>query len=98
MSKRQEKILLNQARQAQFLEEKKTTTAEKRWEDAQIKAATWQSVLDYAVEQFTEHREELEPDVVEKTEALIKERQKDIETFIMTEKELYLESAGIQAD
>lgn len=98
MSKRQEKILLNQARQAQFLEEKKQTAAEKRWENAQIQAATWQSVLTYAVEQFTEHKEELEPEMVEKTEALIKERQKEIETFIMAEKELYLESAGIQAD
>jgi len=98
MSEKQEKILLNQARQAQFLEEKKQTAAEKRWENAQIQAATWQSVLAYAVEQFTEHKDELEADIVEKTEALIKERQSEIESFLMAEKDLYLESAGIQAD
>jgi uncharacterized protein YjgD (DUF1641 family) len=57
-----------------------------------------QSVLDYAVEQFTEHREELEEEMITKTEEQIKERQDQIKEFIMTEKELYLESIGIQED
>jgi hypothetical protein len=67
-------------------------------EEAQIKAATMQSVLDYAVEQFTEHKDELERDIVEKTTALIEERQTEIKEFLMTEKERYLASIGIQED
>lgn len=98
MSKRQEKLLLNQARQAQFLEEKKVSAYEKRWEDAQVKAAGIQSVLDYAVEQYTQHKDEIDEATQKEVEEQIKARQKEIEEFIMSEKELYLESAGIQAD
>jgi hypothetical protein len=36
--------------------------------------------------------------MVTKTEEMIKERQKEIETLLMSEKEKYLESIGIQAD
>jgi hypothetical protein len=57
-----------------------------------------QSVLDYAVEQFTEHRDELEEEMIIKTEEQIKERQEQIKKFIMSEKELYLASIGIQED
>ena len=98
MSKRQEKIILNKELQQEFLEKKKLKPFEDRWEESQIKAATMQSVLDYAVEQFTEHRDELDEEMITKTEEQIKERQEQIKEFIMSEKELYLESIGIQED
>lgn len=98
MSKRHEKILLNQARQAQFLEEKKTNAIEKRWEDAQVRAAGIQSVLDYAVDQYNQHKDELEESAQKEVEAQIAARQKEIEDFIMAEKDLYLEGMGIQSD
>lgn len=98
MSKRQEKIIANKESQQEFLEKKKLKPFEDRWEESQIKAATMQSVLDYAVEQFTEHRNELEEEMITKTEEQIKERQDQIKDFIMSEKELYLASIGIQED
>ena len=98
MSKRQEKIIANKENQQEFLEKKKLKPFEDRWEESQIKAATMQSVLDYAVEQFTEHRDELENEMITKTEEQINERQEQIKEFIMSEKELYLESIGIQED
>jgi len=98
MSKRQEKIIANKENQQEFLEKKKLKPFEDRWEESQIKAATMQSVLDYAVEQFTEHRDELEKEMITKTEEQISERQEQIKEFIMSEKELYLASIGIQED
>ena len=98
MSNREKKRLANIAERAHFLEEKKVAPHVKAWEEAQIKAATMQSVLDYAVEQFTEHRDELEEEMITKTEEQIKERQEQIKEFLMTEKERYLESIGIQED
>ena len=98
MSKRQEKIITTKERQREFLEKKKLKPFEDRWQESQIKAATMQSVLDYAVEQFTEHRDELEEEMITKTEEQIKERQNQIKDFIMSEKELYLASIGIQED
>jgi hypothetical protein len=97
-SNKEKKRLVNIAEQAQFLKEKKEAPFVKAWEEAQIKAATMQSVLNYAVEQFTEHKDELEIDIVEKTTALIEERQTEIKEFLMTEKERYLASIGIQED
>lgn len=98
MSKRQEKILLNKERQQQFLEEKKNKVIEDRWEQAQIQAATWQSVLDFAVDQYNQHKDELEPEMIEKTEEQITARQEQIKEFLMSEKEIYLASIGIQED
>ena len=97
-SSRQNKIEERQALQLDFLIEKKNKEAEDRWNAAQIQAAGFQSVLDYAVEQFNEHKEELEAEMVTKTEEMIETRQKEIETFLMSEKDKYLESIGIQAD
>ena len=98
MSKKQEKLLFNQERQKQFLEEKKNKLIENRWEESQIQAATWQSVLDFAINQFNQHKDELEEEMITQTETQIKERQDQIKEFIMSEKELYLESIGIQED
>ena len=80
----------------QFLGEKRVAEITKRWENAQIQAATWQSVLDYAVEQYTTHEQTEE--MITETELQITERQKQISEFLMTEKDLYLESMGIQSD
>lgn len=92
MSRKQDKALEAQKRQADFIAEKAKNARDKRWEDAQIKAATMQSVLDYAVDQFNQHKDELEEDVVTKTEELIKERQTEIEAFLMEEKETFVKA------
>ena len=92
------KRMKKMAEQASFLEQKRKQTILDRWEESQVKAATAQSVLDYMVQQYEEHKSELEDDIVEKTEEQIALRKKEIEDFIMSEKEVYLESMGIQAD
>lgn len=97
-SSRQNKIEERQALQLDFLIEKKNKEAEDRWNAAQIQAAGFQSVLDYAVEQFNEHKEELDTEMVTKTEEQISERQEQIKVFLLSEKDKYLESIGIQAD
>jgi hypothetical protein len=92
------KRMEKQAEQAAFLEQKRKQEILDRWEEAQVKAATAQSVLDYMVQQYEEHKAELEAEIVEQTEEQIALRKKEIEEFIMSEKEVYLESIGIQAD
>jgi hypothetical protein len=82
----------------QFLGEKRVAAITQRWEKAQIDAATWQSVLDHAVGLYNEHKEELDEEMTTQTKAQIDERQKQISEFLMTEKDLYLESMGIQSD
>lgn len=72
--------------------------AEHMWEQAQLKAATIQSALDYAVDQFNKHKEELSPEVVQQTEEMIAKRQEEIKEYLMGEKEKYLERLGIQQD
>jgi len=97
-SNKQKKSEEREALRLDFLIDKKNKDAEDRWNDAQIKAAGFQSVLDYAVDQFNQHKEELEAEMVTKTEEMITTRQEEIKTFLMSEKEKYLESIGIQAD
>ena len=46
----------------------------------------------------SENKKELTEEQVSQTEEQIKVRQKEIEEFIMTEKDKYLEAMGIQAD
>jgi len=98
VSNRQKKIDFRKAVQLETLTKKRQQEAEDRWTNAQIKAAGFQSVLDYAVEQYTQHKEELEEDVITQTEEAIKQRQSEIEQFLMSEKDIYLEAMGIQAD
>ena len=97
-SKRQQKIDLGKMEQQAFLLEKAKAQHLQRWENAQIQAAGFQSVLDYAIEQYTQHKDELDEDMITKTETMIQERQEEIKEFLMKEKDLYLESIGIQAD
>lgn len=97
-SKSQMRRIEKQAEAETFLKEKKEKAILERWEQAQIQAATWQSVLDFAVDQFNQHKDEIEEEMITKTEEQIKERQEQIKEFVMSEKELYLESMGIQED
>ena len=97
-SKKQLKMEERIAIREQFLGEKRVAEITKRWENAQIQAATWQSVLDHAKNIYEEHKEELEAEVITQTEEQIVERQKQITDFLMTEKDMYLEAMGIQAD
>ena len=97
-SKRQLKIEERLAIREQFLGDKKIAEITKRWEDAQVTAAGWQSVLDYAVDQFNQHKTELEEEMIKETEKQIVERQDQIKEYLMKEKDLYLEEMGIQAD
>ena len=84
MSKTQDKRLQRRIEQAEYL-----------WERAQIQAASAQSVLDYMVEQFTKHKEELQEEHVKQTEEQISLRQKEIEDFLMTEKAQYEKRLGV---
>ena len=97
-SNKQKKIEERKVIQLETLSQKRRQEAEQRWVDSQIKAAGWQSVLDHAVEQFNLGKEELEEEVVTKTEEMIKERQSEIASFLMAEKDIYLEAMGAMAD
>ena len=97
-SNHQKKIESRIAIREQLLADRNNAEITSRWESAQIQAATWQSVLDHATEIYNEHKEELEEEVITQTEEQIKERQQQITDFLMTEKDLYLEAMGIQAD
>jgi phosphoenolpyruvate carboxylase len=97
-SNKEKKRLSRTLEQEQFLEEKKTEPFLKTWEEAQVKAATIQSALDYAVEQYSQHKDELEEKVQKEIEEQISLRQEEIKDFLMTEKERYLASIGILED
>ena len=97
-SNRQKKILANQVDQATFLEEKRVRSITEEWEEAQVKAATIQSALDYAVEQYTQHKDELDEEAQKQVEEQIAARQKEIEEFIMAEKDRYLERIAPKSD
>lgn len=91
-SKSQMKRLEKQLEADAFIKEKKINEVKKRWEEAQLKAATMQSVLGYMVEQFTEHRDELSEEIVAQTEEQIALRRTEIENFLMSEQKLCLEA------
>ena len=97
-SNKQKKRLARALEKEAFLLEKKETRITREWEEAQVKAASIQSALDYAVHQYNEHKDELDEEVKKQVEEQIELRQKEIEEFIMTEKDKYLEAMGIQAD
>ena len=84
MSKTQDKRLRRRIEQAEFL-----------WERAQIQAASAQSVLDYMVDQFNKHKEELQPEHITQTEEQVALRQKEIEAFLMEEKAKYEQRLGV---
>jgi len=88
-SKSQLKRIEKQLEADAFIKEKKINEIEKRWEEAQLKAATMQSVLDYMAEQFYAHKDELSDDIVEQTREQMGLRSSEIREFIMSEKEAY---------
>jgi hypothetical protein len=87
MSKRQEKIEINKAEREDFLKGREREEIEKRWHEAQLKAATMQSVLDYMIHQYDEHKEELPEDIVAQTEEQIEMRRSEIKAFLLAEQE-----------
>jgi hypothetical protein len=87
MSKTQDKKLQNKIEHAEFL-----------WNDAQMRAAMMQQTLDIAIAEFEEHQEELDAEVVTQIKQQIDLRKKDIQDFLMGEKDKYLERMGIQQD
>lgn len=97
-SNKEKKRLSRALEQEQFLKEKKESLILKSWEEAQVKAAGIQSALDYAIEQYNQHKDELEEKVQQEVEEQIKLRQEEIKQFLMSEKDKYLEAMGIQAD
>lgn len=84
MSKSGDKKLKRRVEHAEFM-----------WEKAQLKAATIQSALDYAIDQFNKHKSELPLDIVEQTEDMIAARQQEIKEYLMKEKSLYVERMGL---
>ena len=93
MSNRQDKIEVKKAEQSDYLKGVKRTRIEERWEAAQIKAASAQSVLDYMVKYYEEHKEHLKAessnDIIAQTEEQIALRKKEIEEFLMGAKAQY---------
>jgi len=88
MSKTQDKRLQTKVDHAEFL-----------WGQSQMKAAMMQQMLDIAVAEVDAHKEELEKtESWSEVQKQMTERQKDIEEYLMKEKELYLERMGIQQD
>ena len=87
MSKTQDKRLQNKTEHAEYL-----------WNDAQMRAAMMQQTLAIAIGEFETHQEELDDEVVVQIKQQIELRKKDIETFLMGEKDKYLERMGIQQD
>ena len=87
MSKTQDKKQQNRIEHAEFL-----------WNDAQMRAAMMQQTLEIAIGEFETHQEELDNEVVVQIKQQIDLRKKDIETYIMGEKEKYLERMGVQQD
>lgn len=73
----------------------KTEHAEFLWSQAQMKAAAMAQILDIAIAEFEEHQEELEADVVTTITEQIAVRKKDIENYLMKEKDLFLERVGV---
>lgn len=88
MSKTQDKKTARKLEHAEYL-----------WGQAQMKAALMQQMLDTAIYEVEEHKEELQKQeswpLIEKS---MQERQKDIEEFLMGEKKKYLERVGVKQD
>lgn len=88
MSKTQDKKLQRKIEHAEFL-----------WNQAQMKAALMQNMLDTAIYEVEEHKEELQKqETWSQIEASMEERKKDIETFLMGEKDKYLQRIGATSD
>lgn len=90
--KRESRLLEQESFMKQKREREAMESLQKRWNDAQIKAASAQSVLNYMVQVFTENKAELTEEQVKETEEQINIRKKDIEEFLMTAKDTYTQA------
>jgi hypothetical protein len=88
-SKSQMKRIEKQLEADSFIKERKEKEIADRWEQAQLKAATMQSVLDYMAEQFYAHKDELSEDIVAQTREQMGLRASEIREFLMSEKEAF---------
>lgn len=77
---------------------RKEEHAEFLWRQAQLKAAMAKTELDLAVETFKDLNKEMTIEQIQATEAQVENQHKRIEEYLMTEKDIYLERMGIQAD
>ena len=84
MSKSEDKRFKRRVEHAEFL-----------WERAQMKAAAAQSVLEFMIAQYEQHKEELSEEVVTQTEEQIALRKKELEDYLMGEKAQYEERLGV---
>lgn len=87
MSKTQEKRKQRKEEHAEFL-----------WQQAQLKAALAKTDLDLAILTFKDLQGEMTPEQIKATEEQAEIQNKRIETYLMSEKEKYLERMGIQQD
>ena len=87
MSKTQDKRKQRKEEHAEFL-----------WQQAQLKAALAKTDLDLAVLTFKDLQGEMTPEQIKATEEQAEIQNKRIETYLMSEKEKYLERMGIQQD
>jgi hypothetical protein len=77
---------------------RKEEHAEFLWRQAQLKAAMAKTELDLAAETFKDLNKEMTEEQVKATQEQVEYQYKRIEEFLMTERDLYLERMGIQAD
>ena len=87
MSKTQDKNIKTKIEHAEFL-----------WSQAQMSAALLQQTLDIATHEFEAHIDELDEEVIAQVKQQIELRQKDIEKYLMGEKDKYLERVGAKQD
>jgi hypothetical protein len=87
MSKTQDKKKQRKEEHAEFL-----------WQQAQLKAALAKTDLDLAILTFKDLQGEMTPEQIKETEEQAEIQHKRIETYLMSEKEKYLERMGIQQD
>ena len=78
--------------------QRKEEHAEFLWQQAQLKAALAKTDLDLAILTFKDLQGEMTPEQIKETEEQAEIQHKRIETYLMSEKEKYLERMGIQQD
>lgn len=87
MSKTQDKRLQTKVDHAEYL-----------WKQAQLKAAMAKTELDLAFEVVKDLNKDLTEEQMQEIKAQLELQYKNIETYLMGEKDNYLERMGVQAD
>jgi len=87
MSKTKDKRLKTKVEHAEYL-----------WKQAQLKAAMAKTELDLAFEVVKDLNEDITEEQLQEIKAQLQLQYKSIETYLMGEKDNYLERMGVQAD